>query len=112
MDNEPLIQGVQLSFYMHAHAQHHGMQLSEWLLEYAKAYGIGGGSAFRATAGFGRHRVMREEQFFELTDDLPVKVELLLEQAQVEPFLQSLREHRIDMIYAVAPITFGMLRHE
>jgi Uncharacterized conserved protein len=51
------------------------MLLSEWLLEQAKQHGLGGGSVFRAIAGFGRHGVLHEEQFFELADDLPVKVE-------------------------------------
>jgi len=32
----------------------------------SQVYGISGGSAFRAVAGFGRHGKLHEETFFEL----------------------------------------------
>ena len=62
--NETAIEGVRLYFYAHLRARHDGMLLSEWLLEQARRQGIGGGSVFRATAGFGRHGVLHEEAFF------------------------------------------------
>jgi len=97
-----------LSLYMEAHAKHRGELQYEWLLEHAKSFGIGGGSAFRATCGFGRHGVLRE-QFFEMTDNLPVKLELLLESDQVEPFLASLEENDLHMIYALSDVSLGRL---
>ncbi|MDE2318050.1 MAG: DUF190 domain-containing protein, partial [Xanthomonadaceae bacterium] len=78
MTTETLIDGVYLRFYTHLHARHDGLLLSEWLLEQAKKHKLGGGSVFRAIAGFGRHGVLHQEAFFELADDLPVKVEFLL----------------------------------
>jgi PII-like signaling protein len=64
------------------HSQRHAA--TEWLLEQARENGLGGGSVFRAAAGFGRHGVLHEEQCFELADNLPVNVEFLLGQAQAE----------------------------
>jgi PII-like signaling protein len=102
-------QGVQLSFYTHTRARHDGKLVYEWLLEHARSHGIGGGSAFRAICGFGRHGVMREEQFFELADDLAVKVEFLLSEAQSQALLQTVRESGVDAVFAISAASFGIL---
>lgn len=109
MNQETLQHGVHLYFYCHSRAKHDGMLLSEWLLEQAKAHGLGGGSVFRAIAGFGRHGVLHEEQFFELADDLPVKVEFLLREEQAELLLQLVRNAGVDATYARSPAGFAVL---
>ncbi|MBQ4856187.1 DUF190 domain-containing protein [Rhodanobacter sp. B2A1Ga4] len=109
MNHENLQQGVHLTFYCHSRAKHDGMLLSEWLLEQARAHGLGGGSVFRAIAGFGRHGVLHEEQFFELADDLPVKIEFLLREEQVELLLQLVRAAGVDATYARSPASFAVL---
>jgi PII-like signaling protein len=109
MNQETLQHGVHLYFYCHSRAKHDGMLLSEWLLEQAKAHGLGGGSVFRAIAGFGRHGVLHEEQFFELADDLPVKVEFLLREEQAELLLQLVRRAGVDATYARSPASFAVL---
>ena len=107
--NEATIEGVQLCFYTRVRARHDGMLLSEWLLQLARREGIGGGSVFRAIAGFGRHGVLHEEAFFELTDDLPVKVEFLLTPAQAETLLSRARAAGVDAVYATSTIRLGVL---
>lgn len=109
MEQETLHQGVQLSFYCHTRARHDGVLMYEWLLERAKKTGIGGGSAFRAMCGFGRHGVLHEEQFFELADDLAVKVEFLLTEAQAQVLLEAVRACGVDVVYAIAPASFAKL---
>jgi len=103
------IEGVRLYFYAHLPARHDGMLLSEWLLEQARRQGIGGGSVFRATAGFGRHGVLHEEAFFELADDLPVKVEFLLKPDEADALLARVREAGVHVVYATSAIRFGVL---
>ena len=102
-------QGVLLSFYTHTRARHDGKLVYEWLLEHARGHGIAGGSAFRAICGFGRHGVLREEQFFELADDLAVKVEFLLNESQALALVQTVRESGVDAVYAMASASFGIL---
>ncbi|MET4569829.1 DUF190 domain-containing protein [Rhodanobacter soli] len=109
MNQENLQHGVHLYFYCHSRAKHDGVLLSEWLLEQAKAHGLGGGSVFRAIAGFGRHGVLHEEQFFELADDLPVKIEFLLREEQAELLLQLVRSAGVDATYARSPASFALL---
>ncbi|QRP62820.1 DUF190 domain-containing protein [Rhodanobacter sp. FDAARGOS 1247] len=112
MNPQNLQRGVHLTFYCHSRARHDGVLLSEWLLEQAKQRGIGGGSVFRAIAGFGRHGVLHEEQFFELADDLPVKIEFLLRDDQAATLLQLVRDAGVDATYARWPADFEMLgRH-
>lgn len=107
--SETTTEGVQLCFYAHLRARHDGRLLSEWLLEQARRLGIGGGSVFRATAGFGRHGVLHEEAFFELTDNLPVKVEFLLRPDQADAFIGHVRAAGVDVVYATSAIRFGVL---
>lgn len=102
-------QGVHLTFYCHLRAKHDGMLLSEWLLEQAKQRGLGGGSVFRAIAGFGRHGVLHEEQFFELADDLPIKIEFLLQEGEAEMLVQLARSAGVDATYARYPASFAVL---
>jgi PII-like signaling protein len=109
MNQEKLQHGVHLTFYCHSRTKHDGRLLSEWLLEQARAHGLGGGSVFRAIAGFGRHGVLHEEQFFELADDLPVKIEFLLREEQAELLLQLVRGAGVDATYARSPASFAVL---
>ncbi|MBB6242225.1 DUF190 domain-containing protein [Rhodanobacter sp. MP1X3] len=109
MNQETLQQGAHLYFYCHAHTKHNGILLTEWLLEQAKKHGLGGGSVFRAIAGFGRHGVLHEEQFFELADDLPVKIEFLLADEQADALLQLVRDAGVDAVYARSPASFALL---
>jgi len=68
---------VFLRFYVHEQHRLHWKPLWEWLLEEGNRMGIAGGSAFRAMAGFGRHRVLHEDRFFELQGSLAIEVEFI-----------------------------------
>lgn len=109
MTETTLQHGVHLTFYCHVRARYNNVLITEWLLEQAKHDGIGGGSVFRATAGFGRHGVLREETFFELADDLPAKVEFLLAKAEAERMLTRVRAAGVDVVYALTPADFAVL---
>lgn len=102
-------QAVLLYFYCHLRAKHDGMLLSEWLLELAKQHKLGGGSVFRAIAGFGRHGILHEEQFFELADDLPVKVEFLLSEGEADQLVELVSAAGVDIVYARSPATWSRL---
>jgi uncharacterized protein len=86
---------VALRFYVHQPRKHGKMLLFEWLLEQAKAFGIHGGSAFFATAGYGRHGVIHEQRFFELPEVLPVLVEFIVSREEADMMLDLVRRERI-----------------
>ena len=83
--------------------------LHEWLLQKAKQVGIQGGSAFRAIAGFGRHGVLHEQRFFELSADLTVEVEFVVREEQSEQLLEAVRQEGIHIVYAKVPAEFGVI---
>ena len=72
------MQGICLRFYVQEDRKHHHVLVYEWLLEQARQLGLNGGSAFKAMAGFGRHGLLHEDHFFELSGKLPVVVEFIV----------------------------------
>jgi PII-like signaling protein len=101
------MQGVYLKLFVPQSAKHHGKLLYEWILEEARKLGIGGGSAFRAIAGYGRHGRLHEEHFFELADDLPVSVEFVTEEAIAQKLLDRLVEERVSVFHIRYPVEFA-----
>jgi PII-like signaling protein len=101
--------GTHLSFYVLENVKHKHRLLYEWLLEHAKAIGVDGGSALRAVAGFGRHGVLHEEQFFELAGNLTVKIEFILTDEMADRLLESLRQENVSVIYARSPAQFAVI---
>lgn len=107
------VQGVHLCFFMHANARHDGKLLYEWILDQAREQKLGGGSVFRAVAGFGRHGVLHEERFLELAGDLPLKLEFLLRQSEADALLDSVRQAGAELVYAQSSSEIGVFdRHD
>lgn len=102
------MQGVCLKFIVSETQRLGGTLLFEWLLEQAKGIGIGGGTALRAIAGYGRHGKLHEEAFFELAGDLPVEVEFLLNEDQATRLMQLLQEHQLRLFYLKIPAEYGI----
>ncbi len=101
--------GTILRFYVHENRTHKHIALFEWLLEQAKKLGIHGGSAFRAIAGYGRHGILHEEHFFELSADMTIEVEFVVSDADADKLLDLLRRERVSIFYARVPAEFGAI---
>jgi PII-like signaling protein len=101
--------GTLLRFYVHERRLHRHVALFEWLLEQARALGIGGGSAFRAIAGFGRHGVLHEEHFYELAGDLAIAVEFIVTPDQADALIGLLEREALDVPYVAMPVEFGVV---
>lgn len=100
---------VCLKFYITEKQRHNGTLLHEWLLEEAKKLGAPGGSVFRALAGFGRHRRLHEESFFELAGELPLQVEFVLEAELADRLLEALRTYKISLFYVRHTVEAGLV---
>jgi PII-like signaling protein len=99
--------GCFLKFYVAENRRHHHKLVYEWLLEEAKRFGLHGGSAFRALAGFGRHGRLHEEHFFELAGDLPVEVGFVVTDEQADRFLAHLAKEQLNLFYIRVPVDLG-----
>ena len=101
------MEGSFLRFYVHEGARHGHTLVWQWLLEQANALGVPGGSAFRAMAGFGRHKTLHEDHFFELAGSLTVEVEFIVSDAEADRLLALVREAGLRLFYARIPARFG-----
>ncbi|HRX71219.1 MAG: DUF190 domain-containing protein [Candidatus Competibacteraceae bacterium] len=100
--------GSFLRFYIRENQRHAHRLLWEWLLEQANRMGIRGGSAFRAMAGFGQHRHLHEDHFFELAGTLTVEVEFIVTDDEAKKLLALLEAEKIRAFYAQIPARFGL----
>lgn len=80
----------------------------EWLLRTACQMGIGGASVFRAKAGFGRHRKLRDLKFFEVVSPLGVRVEFVVPEHQAAKLIELVAEERLEVPYAIVPVVAGV----
>ena len=104
--------GVCLRLFMAEDRVHHHRPLYEWLLEEARHFGIPGGTALRAIAGFGRHGTMHDAAFFELAGTLPVVVDLIAPEAQARQFLAKLEAEHLALFYTLGPADYGHIEPE
>jgi PII-like signaling protein len=101
------MQGFQLSFFTQQDRRHHGQPLAEWLLQEARALGLGGATVIAASEGFGHAGKLHSAHFVELADQ-PVEVTLAVSAADAERFFARLAEEKIRVFYVKTPIEFGM----
>lgn len=104
--------GSFLRFYVHENDRLHGQLAWEWLLAQANRLGIRGGTAFRAMAGFGRHRMLHEERFFELAGSVTVEVEFIVTDDEARQVLELASRQGLRLFYARMPAHFGMIGGE
>lgn len=67
----------------------HGL-LYETLVFAAKRYGLAGATVVKGTMGFGSSSVIRSTRFWEITEKLPVVVEIVDESIKIERFTQKI----------------------
>ncbi|WON73941.1 MULTISPECIES: DUF190 domain-containing protein [unclassified Nitrosospira] len=101
--------GTYLKFYVSEYREHKGILMFEWLLERGRKFGLEGGTAMRAVAGFGRHGTLHEATFLELAADLPVEVSFILTEDDAALFLDLLETEAIDLFYVKFPVEYGFL---
>lgn len=101
--------GSFLRFYVHENDRLHGRLAWEWLLAEANSLGVRGGSAFRAVAGFGQHRVLHEERFFELAGSVTVEVEFIVTEDEAQRLLKLVASEKLRVFYARVPAHFGVI---
>jgi PII-like signaling protein len=104
--------GSFLRFYVHENDRLHGQLAWEWLLAQANRLGIRGGTAFRAMAGFGRHRMLHEERFFELAGSVTVEVEFIVTDDEARQILEIVSRQDLRLFYARTAAHFGVIGGE
>jgi len=104
------MQGIALRFYVQEDRKHNHVLVYEWLLDQARRLGLNGGSAFKAMAGFGRHGVLREDHFFELSGQLPVVVEFIVTEDEVDRLLTRVQAEEVTLFYTKVATEFAWIK--
>jgi PII-like signaling protein len=71
--------------------------LYQYLVEKAKEKGISGATVFRGIMGFGSSSKIHSSRFWELTEKLPVIVELVDETPKLKEFYQDIEAELLGM---------------
>jgi PII-like signaling protein len=100
------MQGFQLAFFTQQDHQHHNKSLAHWLVEEARAMGIGGATLVAASEGFGRHRRIHSAHFIELADQ-PVEVVMAVTTEEADRLFAKLRAEKVELFYIKTPVEFG-----
>ena len=100
------MQGFQLTFFTPQDRRHGGKALAHWLVEEARAMGIGGATLVPATEGYGRHRRIHSAHFIEL-GDAPVEVVMAVTTEEAERLFARLEAEKVKVFYIKTPVEFG-----
>lgn len=108
MNAPQTVEGVLLAFFVREKDRVQGTPAFEWLLETGRSLGLPGGSAFRAVAGFGRHRRLHEDRFFELAGDMAIQVEFVLSREEADRLLAKVGEAGAVFAFMEVPCRHGV----
>jgi len=103
--------GYQLTFFTQQDHRHHGKSLAHWLVEEARAMGIGGATLLAASEGFGHHRRIHSVRFIELTDQ-PLEVVMAVTAEEADRLFARLKAEKIKIFYSKTPVEFGTTSEE
>ncbi|MGN6512777.1 MAG: DUF190 domain-containing protein [Lysobacteraceae bacterium] len=99
---------VYLKFFVLEQQRHDGQPVYQWLLRRAAQLGLPGGSAFRAVAGFGRHRVLHEAHFYELAGELPMEVVFVCARAEADRLVAEVGAAGLSLFHYRMPAERGV----
>ncbi len=99
--------GYQLTFFTQQDRHHKGRQVAQWLVDEARAIGIGGATLIPAAEGFGHDKKLRSAHFFEQTEQ-PLQVTMAVTEADTKRLFARIKEEGLNIFVIKTPIEFGM----
>lgn len=99
--------GYQITFFTHQAHRHGRGSLHHWLLEQARALGIGA-TMTAGGEGLGGDGKLHSAHFFELVDE-PVQVTVVASAEQCEKLLAVVSAEVDELFFVKTPVEFGRL---
>ena len=101
------MKGTYLKLFVPEFEKHpNGEALHQWLMKTAKSFGIQGGTATRATFGFGRHGDISVDNVF---GESPMEMAFMTSEELADKFLSFLKNEKIALFYIKTPAEYGWL---
>ena len=83
---------VKVTIYLSDGAKHHGMPVYTSLLDFLFKNGIAGATVIKGVAGFGAAHGIHSAHILEISDYLPVKIEIIETRETVDAILPELEK--------------------
>jgi PII-like signaling protein len=93
-----------VTVYLNATDQWHGRPLYSAIVQLCQNNGIAGATVIRCVEGYGAHHRLHTSRLLELTENLPVRIEIVDIVERVEPLLKELDGMIGEGLVTVAPI--------
>jgi PII-like signaling protein len=98
--------GYELTFFTLQERHHKGKPLAHWLVDEARAMGIGGATLIAASEGFGHHRQVHAMHLFDLSEQ-PHEVIMVVTRDEADRLFERLSEEGIEVFYCKVAVEFG-----
>jgi PII-like signaling protein len=96
----------QLSVFINSTDQWHGKPLYAAIVQRCQQKGIAGATVSRCAEGYGAHRELHTSRLLELSQDMPVRIDIVDLAERIDPFLPELGEMIHEGLITVANVRF------
>ncbi len=79
-----------LTIYINSTDQWHGRPLYSAIVQVCEQQGIAGATVIRCVEGYGAHKHLHTARLLELSENLPVRIEIVDEPQKIDPLLAVL----------------------
>jgi uncharacterized protein len=93
-----------VTVYVNSTDQWHGRPLYTAIVQLCQDKGIAGATVMRCVAGYGAHHRLHTTRLLELSENLPVRIEIVDVAERIDPLLVSLDEIIGEGLVTVSPI--------
>lgn len=100
-----------LTIYIGESDRWEGQPLYRALLRKAREMGLAGATVFKGVEGFGAHSRVRSVRLLELSQDLPIKMEIVDDSPKIQAFLSFVNEAVKEGLVVLEDVEVVVYRH-
>jgi uncharacterized protein len=102
--------GLLLRVFITDKDKHEGMLLADWIVRKARDVGISGATVLRGIEGFGTHSKIHNTRIVDLSDNLPLVVEIIDSTENIEKLLPLMDAAITEGLAMTQPVTIRKYR--
>ncbi len=93
-----------LKVYMGEKDRHAGIPLHEHILRRCYELGISGATVTKGMIGYGKKRHIHRSDFFSLSGDLPITVEVVDDPEKLKPLIEEIKDLQFDGLLTLSDV--------